>query len=83
VLCTDNFAEGAADGWTTYPGPWAVGGDGPAVYRQAGLRSTDRAAAGAAAWPDAVVEASGTPPGWNGTDRFASLGARFQDANHM
>ena len=83
VLFTDNFEDGAADGWTTYQGTWAVVVDGTSVYRQSGLSSKYRAAAGSAAWTDYVVEARVKPTGWNGSDRFASLVARFQDANNM
>ena len=88
VLFTDNFEDGAADGWTTYQGTWSVVVDGTVdgrtyVYRQSGLSSKYRAAAGAAAWTDYVVEARVKPTGWNGSDRFASLVARFQDANNM
>jgi pectate lyase len=83
VLFTDNFEDGAADGWTTYQGTWSVVVDGTYVYRQSGLSSKYRAAAGSAAWADYVVEARVKPTGWNGSDRFASLVARFQDANNM
>ena len=83
VLFTDNFEDGAADGWTTYQGTWSVVVDGTYVYRQSGLSSKYRAAAGSAAWTNYVVEARVKPTGWNGADRFASLVARFQDANNM
>jgi pectate lyase len=83
VPFTDNFEDGAADGWTKYQGTWSVVVDGTYVYRQSGLSSKYRAAAGSAAWKDYVVEARVKPTGWNGTDRFASLVARFQDGNNM
>jgi pectate lyase len=83
VLFTDSFEDGAADGWTTFQGTWSVVVDGTHVYRQSGLSSKYRAAAGSAAWTDYVVEARVKPTGWNGTDRYASLAARFQDGNNM
>jgi pectate lyase len=82
LLFSDNFEDGVADGWTTFQGSWSVVLDGSRVYRQAGLSSKYRSAAGSAGWTDYVVEAKVKPTGWNGTDRFAALCARFQDGNN-
>jgi pectate lyase len=82
VLLTDNFEDGVADGWTTYQGSWSVVTDGSFVYRQSGLSSKYRSAAGSTGWTDYAVQARVKPTRWNGTDRFAALAARFRDGRN-
>jgi hypothetical protein len=70
TLFTDNFEDGVADGWTVFQGQWLVVTDGNRVYRQAGLSSKYRSAAGSSAWTDYAVQARVKPTQWNGSDRF-------------
>lgn len=82
VLFSDDFEDGVANGWTVYQGSWSVATDGTRVYRQAGLSSKYRSAAGSSAWTDYAVQARVKPTAWNGSDRFTALAARFRDGRN-
>src|SRR5262245_1402042 len=82
TLFSDGFEDGVADGWTTFQGSWSVATDGSRVYRQSGLSSKYRSAAGSLSWTDYSVQARVKPTQWNGSDRFAALAARFRDGRN-
>jgi pectate lyase len=80
TLFSDDFADGALDGWTTSGGTWSVAADGTPVARQSGTSGDARALAGTATWTDYSVQARVKALSFNGSDRFVALLARAQSA---
>ncbi len=82
TLFSDNFDDGAADGWTATSGTWSVVQDGGSyVYYQS---STDegRTSAGSQSWTDYSVEAKVKVDNFNGSNRTYVCG-RYKDGNNF
>jgi pectate lyase len=82
TLFTDDFEDGAANGWSKSGGSWAVVSDGSLVYRQSGTSSDAKARAGSTSMTNYSVQARVKPLGFNGSNRHAALIARAQSSTN-
>lgn len=82
TLFSDDFEAGNTSKWSLLSGSWSVVTDGTRVLRQSATTDNARAATSSAAWTDQKVSARVKPLTWNGSDRFAAVLARLQDANN-
>jgi hypothetical protein len=82
TLLSDNFEDGNATGWTVENTAWSIFTDGSFVYRATNTSGYARATAGSTSWTDQAVEARLKAISWNGSNRFALVGARFVDINN-
>jgi hypothetical protein len=82
VVFTDDFEDGAADGWQTTGGRWTVSSDGSQVLRQSRSSAAPaRAVAGDPAWRGYAVAARVKPTVLLGS---AGIGARIDgDAGYL
>ncbi|BCJ72481.1 hypothetical protein CS0771_20250 [Catellatospora sp. IY07-71] len=77
TLFSDNFNSGTATGWSKSGGDWTVVTDGTGVFQQSKTDSElARQFAGSSSWTNYTVTARVKPTAFNGTGRYASLGAR-------
>lgn len=82
TLFSDTFEDGAADGWTTNGGSWAVVTDGSRVYRQSSTSSTALAVAGTTSWGDQAVEARVKALAFVGSSEYVAIAARVQNSTN-
>ncbi|MDI1461358.1 DUF1080 domain-containing protein, partial [Catellatospora sp. KI3] len=77
TLFSDDFNDGDASGWSKSGGDWTVVTDGTSAFQQSKLDSElARQFAGSSSWTNYTVSARVKPTGFNGSGRYAALGAR-------
>ncbi|RSM39928.1 hypothetical protein DMB66_57740 [Actinoplanes sp. ATCC 53533] len=83
VLLSDDFQDGAADGWRTSGGLWSVAADETSVLRQTTMSGRAVACAGDPAWADYAVTARVKPLTMSEPQSSAGVLARVQpDGSH-
>jgi hypothetical protein len=80
----DNFESGGGVAWTQQPGSQflVVNSSGNRVFRQSNTTGDARAFLTGATWNDQAIEADIKPTLFDGSDRWAGLVTRYQDAQN-